>query len=142
MRRAHPLWTSSHLLELNRLRDRGIAEAFGLLLLLADLDEHGFRRSGLDASLGARLAQVMRRTGFEAATVLGVQGYFEIGDRDGPRMAAGIIRTLLPVLEKTGVVTPDEVDIDTLEERIAQDCAQHNAIFKPPTLVGAWARVA
>ncbi len=100
-----------------------------------------FRRSGLDPSLGARLAQVMRNAGFGAATVLGVQGYFETGDPDAARMAAGIIRTLLPVLEKTGVATPDEVDIETLEERVAQDCAHHDAIFKPPTLVGAWARV-
>jgi SAM-dependent methyltransferase len=101
-----------------------------------------FRRSGLDASLGARLAQVMSRAGFDAATVLGLQGYFDAGDRDGPRMAAGIIRTLLPVLEKTGVATADEVDIDTLEDRLARDCAHHDAIFKLPTLVGAWARVA
>jgi 2-polyprenyl-3-methyl-5-hydroxy-6-metoxy-1,4-benzoquinol methylase len=101
-----------------------------------------FRRSGLDASLGARLAHVMRHAGFDGATVLGLQGYFEADDRDGARMAAGIIRTLLPVLEKTGVATPDEVDIDTLEDRIARDCTHHNLIFKPPTLVGAWARVA
>jgi ubiquinone/menaquinone biosynthesis C-methylase UbiE len=100
-----------------------------------------FRRSGLDASLGARLAQVMRRAGFADATVLGLQGYCQAGDRDGPRMAAGIIRTLLPVLDKTGVATPDEVDIDTLEDRIARDCAHHDVIFKLPTLVGAWARV-
>jgi SAM-dependent methyltransferase len=101
-----------------------------------------FRRSGLDASLGARLAQVMRRVGFDGATVLGLQGYCEAGDRTGPRMAAGIIRTLLPVLDKTGVATPAEIDIDTLEDRIAQNCAQHDVIFKFPTLVGAWARVA
>jgi hypothetical protein len=101
-----------------------------------------FRRSGLDASLGARLTQVMRRAGFDEATMLGVQGYCEAGDRDGPRMAAGIIRTLLPVLHETGVATPDEVDIDTLEDRIAQDCIDHDLIFKFPTLVGAWARVA
>ena len=74
--------------------------------------------------------------------MLGAQGYYEAGDPDGPRMAAGIIRTLLPVLDKTRVATPDEVDIDTLEDRIAQDCAQHDVIFKLPTLVGAWARVA
>lgn len=101
-----------------------------------------FRRSGLDASLGARLAQVMRRAGFDGATVLGVQGYCEAGDRDGARMAAGIIRTLLPALEKTGVATADEVDIDTLEDRVARDCVHHDVIFKVPTLVGAWARVA
>jgi SAM-dependent methyltransferase len=101
-----------------------------------------FRRAGLDASLGARLAQVMRHAGLGGATVLGVQGYLDPSDRDGPRMVAEIIRTLLPVLDKTGVATPDEVDIDTLEDRIALDCVHHDVIFKPPTLVGAWARVA
>jgi SAM-dependent methyltransferase len=100
-----------------------------------------FRRSGLDASLGARLPQVMRHAGFGEATVLGVQGYREPGDPDGPRMAAAIIRTLMPVLDRTGVATPEEVDIDTLEDRIAQDCAHHDVIFKFPTLVGAWARM-
>jgi SAM-dependent methyltransferase len=101
-----------------------------------------FRRSGLDASLGARLTQVLRRAGLDGATMLGLQKYCEAGDRDGPRMAAGIIRTLLPVLDKTGVATPDEVDIDTLEDRIARDCINHDVIFTFPTLVGAWARVA
>jgi 2-polyprenyl-3-methyl-5-hydroxy-6-metoxy-1,4-benzoquinol methylase len=101
-----------------------------------------FRRAGLDASLGARLAQVMRRAGLDGTTMLGLQKYCEAGDRDGPQMAAGIIRTLLPVLDKTGVATPDEVDIDTLEDRIARDCINHDVIFKFPTLVGAWARVA
>jgi len=101
-----------------------------------------FRRSGLDASLGARLGQVLLRAGLDGATTLGVQKYCEAGDSDGPRMAAGIIRTLLPVLDRTGVATRDEVDIDTLEERIAHDCITHDVIFKFPTLVGAWARVA
>jgi SAM-dependent methyltransferase len=100
-----------------------------------------FRRSGLDASLGARLAQLMRRAGLDGATMLGVQGYSEAGDREGPRMAAETVRTLVPVLDKTGVAAPDEIDIDTLEDRIAQDCVRQDSIFKFPTLVGAWARV-
>jgi SAM-dependent methyltransferase len=101
-----------------------------------------FRRSGLDASLGARLGQVLRRAGLDGATTLGVQKYCEAGDSDGPMMAAGIIRTLLPVLDRTGVATRDEVDIDTLEDRITRDITDHGVIFKFPTLVGAWARVA
>lgn len=52
------------------------------------------------------------------------------------------MRTLLPVIEKTGTATLEEIDIDTLEDRFAQDGTDHAAIFKPPTLVGAWARVA
>jgi SAM-dependent methyltransferase len=101
----------------------------------------GYRRSGLDASLGARLADVLSRAGLTDVTVLGLQGYRPAGDRDGARMAADAIRTLLPVLERTGVATAEEVDLDTLEDRFAVDSTVHDAIVKPPTLVGAWARV-
>ena len=57
-------------------------------------------------------------------------------------MATGIIRTLVPVLERTGLAT-GEIGIDTLEQRFGRPVpqAENEAIFKPPTLVGAWARV-
>ena len=57
-------------------------------------------------------------------------------------MAASIVRTLLPVIERTDIASPAEVDIETLEQRLAADQADHGAVFKPPTLVGTWARVA
>ncbi|HEV2782783.1 MAG TPA: class I SAM-dependent methyltransferase [Actinophytocola sp.] len=98
-----------------------------------------FRRSGLDASLGARLGQVMRRAGLDPVTVLGLQQYRPPGDPEAARMAAAILRTLLPVLDRTGIATPDEVDVDTLADRLIHDTMQHDATFKLPTLVGAWA---
>jgi predicted O-methyltransferase YrrM len=100
-----------------------------------------FRRSGLDPSLGARLDDVLARAGLRDVSMLGIQGYLRPGDRAGAALAAGTVRTLLPAIEKTGVATLDEIDIDTLEERVAQNCVDHNAIFKPPVLVGGWARV-
>jgi SAM-dependent methyltransferase len=100
-----------------------------------------FHRSGLDPSLGARLADLLRDAGLADTTVAGLQGYLAPGDPDGARMAVQIIRTLLPVLEKTGVATRADVDIDTLEDRLLRDTELHDAIFKPPTLVGGWARV-
>lgn len=100
-----------------------------------------FRRSGLDPSLGARLDDVLRRAGLSDVTVLGIQGYRPPGDRAGAALAAGTVRTLLPVFEKTGIATAAEIDLDTLEDRFVRDSADHDAIFKPPTLVGAWARV-
>ena len=56
-------------------------------------------------------------------------------------MAASIVRTLLPVIEHTGIASPADVDIQSLEQRLATDQADHGAVFKPPTLVGTWARV-
>lgn len=109
---------------------------------VVDWYTEAFRRRGIDPLLGPRLGGLMRDAGFADATVLGLQGYRPPGDRDGARLAAMIIRTLLPVLEETGIATAAEIDIETLEDRFARECVRHDAIFKPPTLVGAWAAVA
>lgn len=100
-----------------------------------------FRRSNLDGSLGARLGPILRAAGLADPTVLGLQTYFAPEDPAGARLAAATVRTLLPVIERTGVATAEEVDIDTLEARCAASLEERCAIFKPPVLVGAWARV-
>ncbi|MGH9382587.1 MAG: hypothetical protein ACRD2Z_18565 [Thermoanaerobaculia bacterium] len=99
-----------------------------------------FRRSGHDPLLGGRLGRLMADAGLDDATVLGLQTYVPHTDPAGARMAAGVVRTLLPAIERTGVASAAEVDIDTLEQRLAQALTGQGAIFKPPTLVGAWAR--
>ena len=99
-----------------------------------------FRCAGLDPLLGARLGDVLHAAGLERPTVLGLQTYVPSGDPIGPRMVTGIIRTLLPVLECTGIATSSEIGIDTLQQRIAAVQAENDAIFKLPALVGAWAR--
>lgn len=100
-----------------------------------------FHRSGLDPSLGARLGSVLREAGL-APMVLGLQRYLEPDDPAGPRLAAETVRTLLPVLEKAGIATAAEVGIDTFEARLAEEIGRLGTMFKPPALVGAWARVA
>jgi SAM-dependent methyltransferase len=101
-----------------------------------------FRRSGLDPMLGPRLTAAFSAGGLSQPTTVGVQGYLEPDNPVGPRMAASIVRTLLPAIEQTGIATAADVDIETLEQRMAADLAAHGALFKPPTLVGTWARVA
>jgi len=101
-----------------------------------------FDRSGLDASLGAKLGGIMAGAGFADATVVGLQGYRAPGDPAGPKLAAETVRTLLPAIEKNGIATAAEVDIETLEARMAEESTRLGTTFKPPTLVGAWARVA
>jgi hypothetical protein len=48
---------------------------------------------------------------------------------------------LLPVIERAGIASPTDVEIEALEQRLAADQDDHGAVFKPPTLVGTWARV-
>jgi SAM-dependent methyltransferase len=60
-------------------------------------------------------------------------------DSFGPGYAVQTLRTLAPLLERSGMVTADELGLDTLEARIRESCATGAA-----SLVGvnggAWAR--
>jgi hypothetical protein len=73
--------------------------------------------------------------------MLGFQQYLAPDDPAGGRMAAEVIRTLLPVIESSGLAGRDEIDIDTLADRITALNASSGALFKPPALVGCWATV-
>jgi hypothetical protein len=53
---------------------------------------------------------------------------------------ADTVRSLLPFLERVGAVRPDEVDIDTLEERLRAEVAGQDGLQLLPAIVGAWAR--
>jgi 2-polyprenyl-3-methyl-5-hydroxy-6-metoxy-1,4-benzoquinol methylase len=53
---------------------------------------------------------------------------------------AGVVRSLLPMIERFGVATADEVGIETLAERLRQEALASNACIMLPPLVGAWAR--
>lgn len=53
---------------------------------------------------------------------------------------AATVRSMLPVILKTGVATAEEIDIDTLADRLRADTLSCGAIVKLLDLVGAWAR--
>lgn len=53
---------------------------------------------------------------------------------------ADTVRSLLPFLERVGTVRPDEVEVDTLEERLRAEVASQDGIQLLPAIVGAWAR--
>ena len=50
------------------------------------------------------------------------------------------IRSLVPLLEKFGIATADEVDIDTLKDRVRSDCQEHNSLLMLLPMVTAWAK--
>ncbi|PXY29922.1 methyltransferase domain-containing protein [Prauserella endophytica] len=100
-----------------------------------------FERSGLDPLLGARLEAVFGAAGLAPAVVLGLQSYRQPGDPTGARMATGILRTLEPVLVRTGTATPEELGLDTLEQRFHRHQTDLELVFRLPTLVGAWTTI-
>jgi SAM-dependent methyltransferase len=103
----------------------------------ASLVVEGFRRAGLDPALGTRLGAVLTDAGLIEPTVVGLQAY--LPPDDGARAIAGIVATLMPVIEHSGLASADEVGLDTLRERLAAELSAANAVVAMPTLVGAWA---
>jgi SAM-dependent methyltransferase len=100
-----------------------------------------FRNAGADPVIGTRLHRILADAGLQDIRSVGLQAYLE-PHSPGPRLLAGVARTLLPVMERTGVATADEIGIDSLEDRLRDDALAAGAVIMPPTLVGAVGRTA
>jgi SAM-dependent methyltransferase len=100
-----------------------------------------FTRSGIEPALGPRLWAVLQEAGLRPVAMMGVQPHFGPDDPDGPAILAGIVRTVLPLMERTGVATAAAVDADTLEERLRNELASSAAVFAHPMLLSAWATI-
>lgn len=96
-----------------------------------------FRRGGMKPALGARLGSVLQLAGLAKPDVLGLQSYLD--PLDGARFLSGIARTLLPLIERTGVASASEVNISTLQSRLVEEMVAAGSVMLLPTLVGAWA---
>lgn len=59
----------------------------------------------------------------------------------GFRYLTDTVRNLLPFLTRVGAVTPDQIGIDTLEERLRSEVVDRDGIQLLPPLIGAWTRV-
>ena len=55
-------------------------------------------------------------------------------------MLAGVVRTLAPVIVQHGIATAEEIDVPTLQQRIADAVADANAVILPPTVSGGWGK--
>ena len=105
--------------------------------LLAWLRET-FQRAGIQPALGSRLWAILREAGLTPLGMLGAWPHYGPGDPGGPALLAGIVGTLLPVIEKTGVATADEVGAATLEQRLAAEMTVAGSVFAHPPLLCAW----
>jgi SAM-dependent methyltransferase len=97
-----------------------------------------FPKSGIH-SLGPRLWSVLLQAGLQPLGMMGLQPHFGPGDPDGAGLLAGIIRAALPVMERTGVATAEEIGVETLAQRLADELQMNAAVFAYPILLSAWA---
>ena len=64
------------------------------------------------------------------------------GGEDWPGYAyvADTVRSLLPMLERMGVATAEEVGVETLADRLRAEAVGQRGVQLLPIVIGAWAR--
>jgi cyclopropane fatty-acyl-phospholipid synthase-like methyltransferase len=114
--------------------------ALPLFTTVADWVMQAFRDAGANPTIGARLAMLLRDAGLEDVTSFGVQDYLGPDDPRGPALLAGVVRSLRGQIVAAGIASEAELDLDTLQQRLAQELATADAVMLPPAVAGAWGR--
>jgi len=97
-----------------------------------------FTRVGADIRMGLKLGRVFQEAGLpEPRMSLGAR--VERGpDSLVYDQITQLTRTLLPLMQRTGVASAEEVGIDTLAGRIREEAVALNATLVSPSFIGAW----
>jgi SAM-dependent methyltransferase len=99
-----------------------------------------FERSGAELDMGLKLDATFRAAGLSPPEPYAAARPVAGADSAGYAVLAGVTRSLLPAIEKFGIATPAEVDIDTLADRLREATVAADACWLSPVMVGAWAR--
>jgi ubiquinone/menaquinone biosynthesis C-methylase UbiE len=100
-----------------------------------------FERAGFATDMGDELYRTFLDAGLPEPQMIGGGRVEGCGNSFAYDYIAATIRSLLPVMQKTGVATAEEVMIDDLADRLRAEAVVHQACIILPTLVGAWARM-
>lgn len=99
-----------------------------------------FRAAGAWPRIGARLGTILDEAGLAGTTTLGIQAYLSARDPHGPELLGGVLRSLAPAIVRHGIATDEQLGLATFEQRLSHAVQSTNAVFLPPTVVGAWGR--
>ena len=94
-------------------------------------------REGADLHIGFHLHGILSRAGL---AVENVRAECIVQTPDKAYGLGYIIRACLPRIITLGVATADEVDIDTLQQRLDEERTQSEGIYIGDVMFGAWAR--
>ena len=100
-----------------------------------------FERSGAELDMGLKLHTTFRAAGLSPPEPYAAARPIASADSAGYAVLANVTRSLLPAMEKFGIATAAEVDIDTLAERLKDATVAADACWLSPVMVGAWARI-
>jgi SAM-dependent methyltransferase len=98
-----------------------------------------FHLTGAQTKTGLELHRIFQSAGLPAPTLR-----LDAAMGAGPNtlayeMLPEIVRSLLPAMERLGIATAAEVEVENLGLRIREEVLANNGIVISPSLIGAWA---
>jgi ubiquinone/menaquinone biosynthesis C-methylase UbiE len=97
-----------------------------------------FGRLGTQSNMGLRLLETFVQAGLEPSPDLETEFAVIVGE-DAIGHTVDFVRSLLPAILDAGIATEQEVDIDTLAERLHADTGPGGRVRGWPTAIGAFA---
>jgi ubiquinone/menaquinone biosynthesis C-methylase UbiE len=99
-----------------------------------------FSRAGTDLYACLKLTQIFEEAGLPAPQMIQGARVESGAEAAAYHQIERVLRSLLPLMERTGVATAAEVDVETLAERLRQEALAVGATMVAPPLIGAWTR--
>jgi SAM-dependent methyltransferase len=100
-----------------------------------------YRRVGVEPNMGSNLYAAFRAAGLDPR--LAATQHIESGaDSIAYAFTAQTLLSLVPTMEKLGIASAAEVDVDTLTARLRDAAVAGDHCIFMPRLVGAWAKMA
>jgi cyclopropane fatty-acyl-phospholipid synthase-like methyltransferase len=94
-------------------------------------------REGADLHIGFNLHRIFTQAGL---TVESVRAECLVQTPDTPYSLGAIVRACLPRIIALGVASAEEVEIETLQERLDQERAASSSVYVGDVMFGSWAR--
>jgi SAM-dependent methyltransferase len=95
---------------------------------------------GTDPRIGIKLGRIIQEAGLPAPQMIRHSRVEHGPNSPLSDLVAQNTRQMLPLMQRTGVATPEGVDVDTLAERVRAEATALDATLIASGLVGAWTR--
>jgi ubiquinone/menaquinone biosynthesis C-methylase UbiE len=98
-----------------------------------------FHLTGAQTKTGLELHRTFQSAGLPAPALRLDAAVGAGQDTPAYKMLPEIVRSLLPAMERLGIATAAEVEVESLDLRIRDEVVSNNGIVISPSLIGAWA---
>jgi SAM-dependent methyltransferase len=99
--------------------------------------------AGADVNMGSKLYREFLAAGLPAPSMrvdTPIVGAYDDGAEVACQVLAGVLRSLLPLMEQFGVVAATEVDVATFAERLLKELRAGGGVMIGNSIIRAWSR--